>query len=208
MIPADVLLLFLVASLAMCLSPGTDNIFVLTQSAMHGCRSGIWITLGLCSGLFVHISAVALGVAALFQTLPWAFSLLKICGALYLLYLAWGAFRAGSRGMNGDAQAPTRAAALYARGIIMNITNPKVAIFFLAFLPQFTDTARGSVPAQIVMLGLIFTLVALVIFCLLALAAARLGDWLKRSERAQIYINRIAGTVFVLLAARLLLSGH
>ncbi|MCP2040654.1 threonine/homoserine/homoserine lactone efflux protein [Neisseria sp. HSC-16F19] len=206
MLPPEILFGFVLASAALTLSPGPDNIFVLTQSAMHGRRTGILITLGLCSGLLVHIAAVALGVAALLRTSPWAFTVLKICGAAYLLYLAWGAFRAGNSRIGEAASVPAGAAALYFRGVFMNITNPKVAIFFLAFLPQFTDPARGSVPLQIVVLGLIFMLIALVIFSLVALAAARLGDWLKRSERAQIYINRVAGTVFVLLAARLLLS--
>ncbi len=206
MIPLDVLLIFVLASTAMTLSPGPDNIFVLTQSAMHGRRTGILITLGLCTGLFVHIAAVALGVAALFKTSPWTFTVLKICGALYLLYLAWGAFRAGASRISSNETAPDRAAALYGRGIIMNITNPKVAIFFLAFLPQFADPARGSVPLQIAILGLVFLLIALITFSLIAIAAARLGDWLKRSERTQVWINRVAGCVFVLLAARLLFT--
>ena len=90
-----------------------------------------------------------------------------------------------------------------ARGILMNVTNPKVAIFFLAFLPQFADPSRGSIPAQIVMLGAVFMIVAFVVFALIAWAASTLGEWLKRSRRAQIVINRVAGTIFVLLACRL-----
>ncbi len=206
MIPLDVLLIFVLASSAMVLSPGPDNIILLTQSAMHGRRTGFLITLGLCTGLLVHTAAVALGVAALLKTSPWTFTALKICGALYLLYLAWGAFRAGASRINTDSEAPAAAAKLYARGLVTNATNPKVAIFFLAFLPQFADPARGSVALQISLLGLIYMLLSLLMFCVVTLTAARLGDWLKRSERAQVWINRVAGTVFVLLATRLLFS--
>lgn len=207
MIPLDVLLIFIAASAALALAPGPDNIFVLTQSALHGRRTGIWVTLGLCSGLLVHIAAVALGIAALLQTSALAFALLKTAGAAYLLYLAWQALRAGASPLKTAAGgAPARAAALYARGIIMNVTNPKVAIFFLAFLPQFTDLAHGPVAGQIIVLGLVFMVTSLFIFVAIACAAARLGDWLKKSPRAQVGINRLAGAIFVLLACRLVLS--
>ncbi|WP_373701037.1 LysE family translocator [Neisseria dentiae] len=206
LLPPETIVLFTTASLALALSPGPDNLFVLTQSAVHGRRCGLLITLGLCSGLLVHISAVALGVAALLKTSAWAFTVLKIAGAAYLLYLAWLSFRAGASRIDRAAQPPASAWALYGRGVVMNITNPKVAVFFLAFLPQFTDPARGSVSMQIVLLGLLFMAAAWLVFSLIALAAARLGGWLQRSARAQTCLNRAAGTVFVLLAGRLLLS--
>lgn len=206
MIPIDVLLVFIAASATLAIAPGPDNIFVLTQSAIHGRKAGIFVTLGLCTGLLAHITAVALGVAAIFKTSVVAFTILKTIGAAYLLYLAWQAFRAGDTRIAAENDNPISARALYTRGILMNVTNPKVAIFFLAFLPQFADPARGAVSMQIVMLGAVFMVTALVIFTGIAWAASHIGDWLKKSKRAQTGINRLAGTVFLLLACRLALS--
>jgi len=206
MIPTEILLFFIAASAALAIAPGPDNIFVLTQSAIHGRKAGILVTLGLCTGLIVHISAVALGVAAIFKTSTVAFTVLKAVGAAYLLHLAWQAFSAGDAQIAAAKDAPISAKALYLRGILMNVTNPKVAIFFLAFLPQFTDPVRGAVSIQMIVLGAVFMMTAFTIFCGIAWAASRIGGWLQRSKRAQMGINRLAGTVFILLACRLALS--
>jgi len=205
-IPADVLILFIAASAALAIAPGPDNLYVLAQSALHGHRTGLLITVGLCTGLMVHIGAVALGVATLVMTSVTAFTVLKIFGAAYLLYLAWCAFRAGSALVPQSAGPALRPLASYTRGVIMNISNPKVAIFFIAFLPQFADPSRGPVAMQILLLGAVFMLTAIVIFAAICLAAGRIGPWLKKSYRAQAVINRLTGTVFVLLAFRLVLS--
>lgn len=203
MIPADTLIVFFLASVALALSPGPDNLFVLTQSAMNGRTAGIFVTLGLCTGLVAHTAAVALGVAAIVAASSIAFNVLKALGAAYLLYLAWGAFRAGATSMD-DADAPRRSALkLYLRGVVMNMTNPKVAIFFLAFLPQFASPERGSVTVQVLLLGALFMLAALIVFSAIAMGAGFLGGWLRRTPRAQIAMNRAAGLVFVALAARL-----
>lgn len=206
MIPLDVLAVFAGASVALAIAPGPDNLFVLTQAALHGRKAGLLVTLGLCTGLLVHIAAVALGVAALLKTSVVAFTVLKLAGAAYLLYLAWQAFRAGSSTLAASTEPPLSPRVLYRRGIIMNVTNPKVAIFFLAFLPQFVDPAWGAIPVQIAVLGLVFMASGMLVFGAIAWAAGQLGGWLRRSARAQIVINRLAATVFVLLALRLLLS--
>lgn len=206
MIPGDILLLFFAASVALALAPGPDNIFVLTQSVLQGRRAGVCVTLGLCTGLLGHIAAVALGVAALLKTSALAFAVLQAVGAAYLLYLAWQSFRAGRAQIDGPAGAGLSARALYGRGIVMNLSNPKVAIFFLAFLPQFTDPARGAVVGQLIVLGLVFMLAALLVFCAIAWAASRIGAWLRRSPRLMLGMHRLAGVVFVLLAGRLLLA--
>jgi len=196
-------LLFIAASLALALAPGPDNLFVLTQSALHGRRAGLLVTLGLCSGLAVHTAAVALGVAALFQASALAFTLLKVVGAAYLLYLAWGAWQAGASRLPADAAPRLTDRTLYLRGIVMNVTNPKVAIFFLAFLPQFADPDRGSVPAQVLLCGLLFSGSALVVFSAIALGGGLLGGWLQRTPQAQRWLNRVAAAIFVAMAARL-----
>ncbi|NNC55305.1 MAG: LysE family translocator [Pseudomonadales bacterium] len=206
MIPFEVLAVFFLASVVLALTPGPDNIFVLTQSALSGPRAGLIVTLGLCTGLIVHTTAVALGVAVIFQTSVVAFTALKIAGAVYLLYLAWQAFRAGASTLPGaDAPAiPLRR--LYLRGIIMNVTNPKVSIFFLAFLPQFADPQRGSLVVQIILLGAAFALATILVFGTVALFAGKVGQWLTGSNRAERVLNRVAGSVFVLLAANLLIA--
>jgi len=206
LIPNDVLLQFVTASAALAVAPGPDNIFVLTQSAIHGRKAGIIVTLGLCTGLLVHIAAVAFGVAAILKTSTIAFNMLKFVGAAYLLYLAWQAFRAGETQITETTENSISPKALYSRGILMNVTNPKVAIFFLAFLPQFADPSRGAIPNQIFMLGAVFMITAFIIFSGIAWGAGQIGGWLKSSKRAQVAINRIAGTVFVLLACRLVWS--
>ncbi|MCG8530264.1 MAG: LysE family translocator, partial [Desulfovibrionales bacterium] len=126
MIPMDVLLSFVTASVLLALAPGPDNIFVLTQSAVAGPRAGILVMLGLCTGLIFHTLAVAMGVAVIFQTSALAFAALKYLGAAYLVYLAYLSFRAGKVDLaSSEKMPPLAAAALYRRGIVMNITNPK-----------------------------------------------------------------------------------
>lgn len=206
MIPIDALSVFFLAAIALGLAPGPDNIFVLTQSALYGRLAGLVVTFGLCTGLIVHTVAVTLGVAAIFQTSVLAFTLLKFAGAAYLIHLAFQAFRAGSTKIGGGETPALTLLALYRRGIIMNVTNPKVAIFFLAFLPQFADPARGSVPAQILVFGGLFIVATFLVFGAVALGGGLLGAFLKRSPRAQIWLNRLAGIVFVGLAARLVVA--
>ncbi|MCP4574573.1 MAG: LysE family translocator [bacterium] len=203
MVPLDTAWVFFAASVALALAPGPDNIFVLVQSALHGPRAGLLVTLGLCTGLIGHTAAVALGVAAVFRTSAVAFTVLKFVGAGYLLYLAWRAFRSGAANLDVGSGTGLRGRELYLRGVVMNLTNPKVAIFFLAFLPQFADPARGSLPVQIVICGGLFMASALLVFGAIAWTAGFLGERLRRSSRAQVWLNRTAGVVFVALALRL-----
>jgi len=203
MLSPETLVAFLSVSLLLAFIPGPDNLFVLTQSTMQGWRVGISVTLGLCMGLIVHTTAVALGVAVIFQQSETAFTILKACGALYLLYLAYGAFRAGPAALSLRGDAPQPYGRMVARGLVMNVTNPKVAIFFLAFLPQFVSPAAGPVTLQVALLGLLFILATLVAFSSIALLAGAISQRLLRSERAQIWLNRFAGAVFVGLAAKL-----
>ena len=206
MIPIESIVTFAIASALLSIAPGPDNIFVLTRSALYGKKSGVLVTLGLCTGLIVHTTAVALGIAAIFQTSYIAFTFLKIAGALYLAYLALQAFQASASSLDAPVSNLRSSGGLYRRGIIMNITNPKVSIFFLAFLPQFASPENGSLAPQIFLLGGVFIFVALVVFCVIALLAGALGDWLHSSPRARLNLNRIAGTVFAGLALKLIAS--
>ena len=203
MVSVETLLTFSTASVLLALAPGPDNIFVLTQSSLCGRRAGFVVTLGLCTGLIGHSMAVALGVAVIFQRSATAFSVLKFIGAGYLVYLAWQAFHASAARMHTERRGEARLFALYGRGIIMNLTNPKVSIFFLAFLPQFADPSRGSVSLQILLLGGVFILATIVVFGSIAFLAGTLGQWLHRSDRVQGIMNKVAGAVFLGLALKL-----
>ena len=203
MIPIETLLTFFLASVLLALAPGPDNIFVLTQSSLYGKRSGLSVVLGLCTGLVVHSFAVALGIAVIFQQSALAFSALKMAGAGYLLYLAWQVFRASVSKIQAQGNGEIRLLKLYGRGIIMNITNPKVSIFFLAFLPQFADPSRGPVWLQILILGGVFILSTVLVFGGVAMLAGTIGQWVNRSGQVQKIMNRVAGTVFIVLALKL-----
>lgn len=199
-------LAFFGVSVLLGLAPGPDNVFVLLQSAMRGRKAGMLVVLGLCTGLLVHTAAVALGLAALFAASATAFTVLKFGGAAYMAYLAWQAFRAPV-GASALSQAPpTSAARMYTRGVIMNLTNPKVVIFFLAFLPQFVDASRGSVGLQVMWLGFVFICATLLTFGAITWFSASFGRLFQQSVRAQRALNWLAGSVFLGLAARLALS--
>lgn len=208
MLPIELLTAFFVTAILLGITPGPDNIFVLTQSAVAGRRAGVAVTLGLLTGIFCHTVAVALGIAVIFQTSPVAFTALKIFGVGYLLYLAWGAFHAGNAKISGKGVKDHSFFKLYRRGIIMNISNPKIAVFFLAFLPQFADPSLGNIPGQIMLLGTIFNVATLIVFMSICYLAGSIGDFLKSSEKAQIVLNRIAGTVFIGLALKLAVTSN
>lgn len=203
MIPVDSLATFFLASLLLGLAPGPDNIFVLTQAALRGGAAGLLITAGLCTGLALHTIAVAFGVAVIFQASTAAFTALKLVGAGYLLYLGWRAFRASAQKIPAGRKSKRGLGKLYRRGIIMNVTNPKVSIFFLAFLPQFADPARGSLTLQMLLLGGVFIVSTILVFGSIALLAGSIGQWLSRSTKTQVVMNRTAGVVLIALALKL-----
>jgi threonine/homoserine/homoserine lactone efflux protein len=166
------------------------------------------VVFGLCTGIVVHTTLVAFGVAIIFKTSAVAFGLLKFVGAGYLAFLALQAFRASPRTIEGNTRGQHHLGKLYRRGIIMNVTNPKVSIFFLAFLPQFADPLRGPVSLQILYLGGLFIISTLLIFGAIALLAGTLGQWLKRSPRTQLILNKLAGSVFLALALKLVTASR
>jgi len=161
------------------------------------------VTLGLCTGLVFHTTAVALGVSAIFQASELAFTAVKVLGVGYLLYLAWGAFRAKPEPLQQSKVDHSSLIPLYRRGVIMNITNPKVAIFFLSFFPQFIDPAHGPLLPQFFTLGAVFILSAILVFGSIAFAAGTIGERLSKSVKAQKVMNRIASAVFVGMALKL-----
>lgn len=204
----EVFLAFFGASLLLALAPGPDNIFVLTQSALYGEKAGIITSLGLFTGVFFHICLVSLGVAIIFQTSSAAFYGLKIAGAAYLCWLAWQAFKAGAHRLDEKGEPPFPGyPRLFRTGILMNVTNPKVALFFLAFLPQFCTGQTAPMPIQILCLGLCFILAAFLVFIPIAILGGKIAARFNANPKAQIFLNRLAGCVFLCLAIALALTG-
>ena len=198
----DTIIAFVIASVVLSLVPGPDNIFVMTHSALKGWRIGFYTTLGLCTGLIGHTVLVAIGVSVIFQTSAVAFNGLKIIGACYLLYLAWLSVQNKELNLGGNDNDSTNRS-YYLTGVIMNLTNPKVALFFLVFLPQFVNTDNDNVTLQIFSLGVLFILSALCVFTSIAYLASLLEDILKKSKTVNKNLNILAALVYFALAFNL-----
>lgn len=206
MIDKNVFLAFFTTSVILALSPGPDNLFVMAQSARKGRMAGLFVTLGLATGLLGHTVAVAFGLAAILRASTIGFTILKFIGAAYLFFLAWQAFRAGvSIAAKEEVQAISKEN-LYRRGIIMNLTNPKVSLFFMAFLPQFADPRHGSMMLQFFQLGGIFIMATMLVFGVISFVAGGLGERFSNSAIVQKIVNRTAAAVFIGLAVKLALS--
>lgn len=199
------LLLFMTATLAVNLAPGPDVLYVLANSARHGIRGGIFATLGISAGIVFHTCIAAFGVAAVLLAHRWAFDALRIFGALYLIWLGIAAWRAADIPELPGATDP-RLSRVFRQGLITNVLNPKVALFFLAFLPQFADPARGNVTMQVLIFGALFIVSGTIVNLLYAWAGGSLSATLRREVRWQRRLNRISGGILVALGGRLLLS--
>lgn len=204
--PIEVLVAFFSASVLLGMTPGQDNIFVLIHSAIHGRLAGILVTLGLCTGLIVHTIAASIGLAVLFKISSIAFVLLKSIGAVYLIYLSINSFRNSAKKISLQKDCKTNLSGLYYRGIIMNVTNPNVSLFFIAFLPQFIKYSYGLVFPQFILLGGLFILATLLVFGIIVFFAGSLGSLINRSEKTQRVLNWIAGTVFAGIAVKLVFT--
>ena len=200
-------LAFLGAALLVTISPGPDNLMILSLGMSRGRRLGMAFGLGCALGCLSHTVLAAVGVSALIAASPTAFLALKVLGGLYLVRLGWMALRSSGAVQIGGPGARTETAwQLFWRGVVANAINPKVVLFFLAFLPQFVDSARGDTPWQIVQLGLTFTAQAAVLFVAFGYFAGGIGDWLQRHARAGVWLDRVAGTLFIGLGLRLILA--
>ena len=198
----ETIIAFVTASVVLSLVPGPDNLFVMSHSALKGWRIGFYITLGLCTGLIGHTILVAIGVSVIFQTSAIAFNGLKIIGACYLLYLAWLSVQNKELNLGGTDKNSTNRS-YYFTGVIMNLTNPKVALFFLVFLPQFVNTSNDNVTIQIFLLGLLFILSALCVFTSIAYLASFLENFLKKSKTVNKNLNILAALIYFTLAINL-----
>lgn len=198
------LMYFLTASVLLTLAPGPDNMYLLSKSLADGARSGIILAGGLVSGILFHTMLVIIGVAALLQSSPIALGLLQYIGAAYLLFLAWGAFHSKGELRLATTLPSDERGALYKRGVLMNVLNPKVLLFFLAFLPQFVNMEHPSVNLHIALLGFIFALQAFAIFSVIAIGAGHIRSRIMRKKNLGLIFSRIEGCVLTVIALFLL----
>ena len=198
---------FVLAALVIQFTPGPGMLFVVTQGLTGGGRAGRAAACGAAAGMLVHTSAVALGLAAVLRAAPMAMDVLRFAGAAYLVWLAIRSLR--SPGLAPSASVTQRSArlgAVFLRGLINNLANPKVVLFHLALLPQFVDPSLGHLSLQLFVLGLTFLTLGLVIDLGIGSSAGRLGAYLSRHRAVSRRLNLLAGTVYGALAARLVLS--
>ncbi|HEY7897744.1 MAG TPA: LysE family translocator [Gemmatimonadaceae bacterium] len=200
--PLHSLLLFMAAGLALNITPGPDMLYVAARSTSEGRAAGIVSSLGIATGTLFHITAVALGLSALLAAVPIAYTTVRIAGASYLVYL--GVRALASRSANGPRsieRAPL--GAIFRQGMLTNMLNPKVALFFLAFLPQFVDPSRGSAAMQIVILGLIFDTSGTVVNTIVALATSGAANRVRVNSRLGEILHKFTGVVFIGLGVRI-----
>lgn len=202
------LLPFFAAALALNLTPGADMTYVLARSVAQGRPAGLASALGIFGGSAIHTLLAAVGVSALLATSEIGFLVLKYLGAAYLLYLALRSFLKREEPLGMTVPQPDRLRRILFEGLLVNLFNPKVALFILAFLPQFVQPEKGAVWAQIVFLGTCFNISGTIVNALVAAAAARLSERLRRSVSLRQWMNRITGTILGALAIRLVLSSR
>jgi len=200
------LLPFLAAALALNLTPGADMTMVLAQSLGRGRGAGVWAAFGVAGGSLIHSLLAAFGVSALLQHSQTAFLIVKYAGALYLLYLALRAAIDRSGPLQAASLPPRRAHRAFIDGLFTNLFNPKVALFVLAFLPQFVDPSRGSVAGQILFLGFLFNAGGTSVLLAVAVSASAARERILNSRHVVTALRWITASLFAGLAARLALS--
>jgi len=206
----ELLISFLLTSIALSLMPGPDNVFVLTESITKGKRNGIIISVGLASGIIIHTIVIATGLSVLVQQSPYIFNGIKIFGAIYLLYLAYLTYKEKTTTVDISNQEngldiKEKWFPLYKKGFIMNVLNPKVTLFFIAFLPQFVSKEGLPFSIQIIILGIMFMLQAFVVFSLIAIVSEKLRQFLNSSIFWK-KVKWVKMTILILLAGFLLIT--
>lgn len=202
----ELLISFCIASAGMAISPGPDNVYVLTQSITNGTSYGLATTAGLISGCIVHTTLVAFGISAVLLASETAFNGIKIAGAAYLIYLAFKVYKAGNTLMITSTGVLKKSHfQLFKQGVIMNVLNPKVTIFFLAFFPAFLWDTTGNTVLQFYILGALFMFISFVIFAAIALLSGRISVFLQKQKGAGMFFKWLQIIVFVGIAVFLFL---
>ncbi|WNI18018.1 LysE family translocator [Actinacidiphila sp. ITFR-21] len=197
---------FVAAVLVICITPGPDMLYILTHGISQGTRAGLLSAVGMAAGMACHTAAVALGVATLVQSSTVAYEVLRYAGAAYLLYLAWQSLRDSSGPDLDGSHEAVPLSRVFRRAAITNLLNPKIVLFYLAFLPQFVSTGAGRPGLQLLVLGLTFTVLGLLVDCLIALLSGQIGARLRKRPGSGSWLNRLAGIVFIGLAAKVAIA--
>jgi len=207
LISPDQFIGFLGTALLITMSPGPDNLMVLSMGVSRGRRQGMAFGIGCALGCLSHTVLAAIGVSALIAASPMAFGALKIVGGAYLVWLGIGALRSRGGARVASTGLPDESLGrLFAKGLVANAVNPKVVLFFLSFLPQFVVADRGDASWQTAQLGLLFTAQAMVLFSLLGYFSGAVGAWINRHPGAGLWLDRVAGAVFVGLGLKLIIA--
>ena len=203
----EILFGFILATTALAISPGPDNIYVLMQSITNGRKYGIATVCGLISGCLVHTTLVAFGVSAIIKESETLFFIIKTLGALYLLYLAYKVFKSDAAvSLSNNAVPKKSMMQLFKQGVIMNVLNPKVSIFFLAFFPAYLFSKTISTVTQFYVLGLLFMATSFMVFALIAILAGFISDYLKKSKNIGLVLRWLQIVVFIGIAIFIFLS--
>ena len=195
--------LFILASWALIIAPGPDMLYVISRGIAHGPRAGVLSAVGVVCGILVHTTTAALGLALLLQASTVAFMIVKFAGAFYLIYLGIKSMRDKSTFRLKDHTPAVSSRRLFWQGVLSNVLNPKVAIFFLAFLPQFVDKTGGTIGLQMVTLGLTFALFGLCFLAVVGYFAGAIGSWLTRRPQYTNLLRWLTGGVLIGLGVRL-----
>jgi len=199
---------FSIAAVLLLLTPGPAVLYIVARSVEQGRIAGLASVCGITTGTLVHVLAAALGLSALLASSALAFAVVKYAGAAYLIYIGVRRILTRTDVQTSQSKLPKRSLGrLYRDGFLVNLLNPKTALFFLAFLPQFIDPSRGAVAAQITFLGLLFTLMGLTSDSLYALIAGAAGRWVKRSGRYLRWERYVTGSVFIGLGVTAAVAG-
>ncbi len=197
---------FLGVAILLTLMPGPDILFVVAQSITQNKKAGIVTALGLCSGLTIHVAAATLGISALVYQSAIAFAVVKYAGVAYLLFLAWQSFRERETDLAIGSQNSLKYKSLYKKGILMNILNPKVSLFFLALLPQFVDGSLGHASAQMLILGIIAIIQALLVFVTVSVFSEQIRHLLLKNSFIAGKINIIKGSLLGIIGLQIAFS--
>jgi len=201
----EIIISFAIATSILSISPGPDNIFVLTQSIVNGTKYGLATVFGLMTGCLVHTTLIAFGISAIIKENENLFFVIKIIGASYLIFLAYKVYKGGSEiVLSNDTIKKESVLKLFRKGFIMNVLNPKVALFFLAFFPQFLYSKTISTIIQFYTLGGVFILVSFIIFGIIAVLAGSISNYLKRHSKVGFYLKWGQIIVFVFIAIMIL----
>ncbi len=199
---------FLLASMMLTLAPGPDNTFVVAQGISRGWRAAVTTALGMVSGISVHTTAAALGISALLYSSAWAFTVLKFGGAAYLLYLAFKSLKEQNLILRQEEGVAPSGFSMFRRGFIMNVLNPKVALFFLAFLPQFVNANAGNAAVQMLLLGAVFMMQAAVLFSIVGFLSGSVGELVLRRPQVARYFGWLTAGIFASLGVKLALASR